>query len=63
MMRAEKGGKTLDESRNATGCEVIYTGLGMYTLKITEHGKPIKTIQKITFRKLVEIMKEELHER
>lgn len=53
----------MDENRNATGCEVIYTGLGMYTLTITEHGKPIKTIQKITFRKLMDIMKEELHER
>ena len=53
----------MDESRNATGCGVVYTGLGMYTLTITEHGKPIKIIQKITFRKLLEIMKEELHER
>lgn len=53
----------MEENRNATGCEVVYTGLDMYTLTITEHGKPIKTIQKITFRKLVEIMKEELHER
>lgn len=53
----------MDENRNTTGCEVIYTGLGMYTLTIMDHGQPIKMIQKITFRKMVEIMKEELHER
>lgn len=48
---------------NKTGCEIVYIGLGMYNLTITNNGKPVKTVKQITFRKMVEIMKEELHER
>jgi len=47
---------------NATGCELEYTGLGMYTLTITRDGKVVKTIRKITFRKAMEIMREALNE-